>query len=77
MVPTRMDLGGKYAKRNQQLRKKIADDVLEAKLKKMRDRGSHLQYRPSEMQTQTLNSKRVWNKKQTNGRVRDELEGQY
>ena len=75
MVPTRMDLGGKYA--NQQLRKKIADDVLEAKLKKMRDRGSYLQYRHSEMQTQTLNSKRVWNKKQTNGRVRDELEGQY
>ena len=29
MVPTAMDLGGKYAKRNQQQRKKIAEDVLE------------------------------------------------
>ena len=29
MVPTAMDLGGKHAKRNQQQRKKIAEDVLE------------------------------------------------
>ena len=35
MVPTVMDLGRKYAKRNQQQRKKIAD-VLEGKTEKMR-----------------------------------------
>ena len=35
MVPTVMDLGGKYAKRNQQQRKKIAD-VPEGKTEKKR-----------------------------------------
>ena len=35
MVPTMMDLGGKYAKRNQQQRKKIAD-VLEGETEKQR-----------------------------------------
>ena len=54
MVPTVMDLGGKYAKRNQQRRKKIAD-VLEGKIEKKRESCS--QHRDSEMQTQTLNSK--------------------
>ena len=49
MVPTAMDYGGKYAKRNQQQRKKIAENVLEDEIEKKRDRGCHLQLRDSEM----------------------------
>ena len=49
MVPTAMDFGGIYAKRNQQQSKKIAENVLEGEIEKKRDRGCHLQLRDSEM----------------------------
>jgi len=43
MVSTAMDLGGKYAKRNQQQRKKIAEDVLEGETgKRERQRKSFI-----------------------------------
>ena len=70
MVPTVMDLGGKYAERNQQRRKKIAD-VLEGKIEKKENKS--LQHRDSEMQTQTLNSKGGLE----GGRARDELGRQH
>ena len=37
MVPTAMDFGGKYAKRNQKQRKKIAENVLEGEIEKKRE----------------------------------------